>query len=219
VLGEERDLDAARRAMGHLTGAGWSFLGSRYYYGEEHWTCIAASEAWDRAPSEQALDFCQRWAAWNRVLQYREGATRWPVSGSYGVGPVIVPRLTPVASRTEAFVSTYEMAKRAGAPTDETRAQIERGLAMLLRWRWAPGPTHLLGDPAGAFGGLPGSPVDLSVRNDFIQHAGSAMLRWSEIVRAEAGQAGLRPAPGTPPEGNAHQDVRRPTETAVSTPP
>src|SRR5690606_3877541 len=32
VLGDPRDLEAARRLMAHLGGAGWDFLGSRYYY-------------------------------------------------------------------------------------------------------------------------------------------------------------------------------------------
>ncbi|MEM9067885.1 MAG: hypothetical protein AAGE52_05240 [Myxococcota bacterium] len=185
VLGDEANLEAARRLMGHLTGAGWNFLGSRYYYGEEHWTCIAAGEARERIESPEGLDFCQRWFGFNDALQYREGQTHWEVAGSYGVGPLIMPRLTPVGSRTEAFVSTYQLVKHHGQPTDEIRALVERGLGMLLRWRWAPGPTHLLADPMGAHGGMPGSPVDLNARNDFVQHAGSAWIRWADVLRQE----------------------------------
>ena len=185
VTGDERDLEVARKLMKHLTGAGWDFLGSRYYYGEEHWTCIAAAEASDRIDMPEALDFCERWAGFNREVQYREGETPWPSSGGYGVGPLLVPRLTPVASRTEAFISTYEMAERAGHDTVELRAQVERGLGMLLRYRWDPGPTHLLADPLEAHGGIPGSPVELEVRNDYVQHACSAMIRWSEILDRE----------------------------------
>ncbi len=185
VTGDERDLAVARKLMRHLTGAGWDFLGSRYYYGEEHWTCIAAAEASDRIEMPEALDFCGRWAAFNREVQYREGETPWPASGAYGVGPLVVPRLTPVASRTEAFISTHEMARRAGHDTTELRAQVERGLGMLLRWRWDPGPTHLFADPEGAHGGLPGSPVELEVRNDYVQHAASAMIRWADFLERE----------------------------------
>ena len=32
---------------------------------------------------------------------------------------------------------------------------------------------------------MPGSPVDLTVRNDFVQHAGSAWIRWAEVLREE----------------------------------
>jgi len=185
VLGDERDLEAGRRVMNHLTGAGWDFFGSRYFYGEEHWTCIAAGEAYDRVPLESALDFCLRWAEWNEALQFDAEETPWPVAGMYGVGPLVVPRLTPVGSRSEAFISTYEMARLAGVDTARPRRLVERGLAALLRWSWNPGPVHLLYRPTEARGGVPGSPVDLDVRNDFVQHAGSAIIRWAEILREE----------------------------------
>lgn len=190
VLGDERDLGAAEKLMGHLTGAGWDFLGSRYYYGEEHWTCIAAGEARGRIDIPEALDFCRRWYEWNDELQYRDDATPWPVKGAFGVGPVIVPRLTPVGSRTEAFVGTYLLMDHEGMDTAGVRAVVERGLGQLLRWRWAPGPTHHFADPEGAYGGVPGSPVDLTSRNDFVQHAGSAWIRWAEVLREEREGAG-----------------------------
>jgi hypothetical protein len=185
VLGDDRDLEVARGVMGHLTGAAWSFLGSRYYYGEEHWTCIAAGEASDRIDVTEALDFCRRWAAFNRVVQFEEGETPWPATGGYGVGPLLLPRTTPVASRSEAFVSTYEMSVAAGIEDPALRGQIEAGLAMLLRYRWAPGPVHLFAIPEGAAGGIPGSPSELIVRNDYVQHACSVMIRWAEILRRE----------------------------------
>lgn len=185
VLDDPAVLEAAQRLMAHLTGAGWDFLGSRYYYGEEHWTCIAAGSALGKADTDAATDFCGRWFGFNDGLQYRTGQTPWDVEGAYGVGPLIVPRLTPVGSRTEAFIGTYELFQHHGRPTGELRALIERGLRQLLRWRWAPGPTHLFADPAGARGGVPGSPVDLHSRNDFVQHAGSAWIRWADILRRE----------------------------------
>jgi hypothetical protein len=67
---------------------------------------------------------------------------------------------------------------------------IERGMGNLMRWQWRPGPTHLLADPAGAEGAFPGSPLELMVRNDFVQHAGSALLSWVEVLREERGGSG-----------------------------
>jgi len=185
VSGDERNLDAARKVMAHLTGAGWDFLGSRYYYGEEHWTCMAAAKAAEHMDAEGALDFCRRWAAFNREIQYQVEETPWPIAGAYGVGPLFLPRLTPVASRSEAFISTYEMGLGAGIDDRAIRAQVERGLELLLRYRLAPGPTHLLADPVQSQGGIPMSPADLHVRNDFVQHACSAMIRWADHLRRE----------------------------------
>lgn len=199
ALGDEANLEAARRLMTHLTGSGWDFLGSHYYYGEEHWTCIAAGEARDRVEGDEGLEFCNRWFEWNDGLQYREGETPWSALGAYGFGPVVVPRLTPVGSRTEAFIQTYRLAQHRGAPTRHLRAHIERGLSQLLRYRWAPGPTHLFARPGAALGGMPGSPAELTVRNDFVQHAGSAFIEWADVLRSEreAVEAAAGPGPAT----------------------
>ena len=119
------------------------------------------------------------------MLQYGPGQTPWPVQGAIGVGPLLVPRLTTVASRTETGAMFYPAAARAGHDAAALRAQVEAQPRLLLRMRWAPGPAHLLFDPAAAFGGVPGSPTSLEVRNDFVQHAGSAMLLWAEVLRQE----------------------------------
>ncbi len=189
VTGDPRDLEAARRVMAHLTGAGWDFLGSRYYYGEEHWTCIAAGEARERVPTGQAAEFCERWLRWNDAIQFRKGQTPWPSDGAYGVGPLVVPRLTPVGSRTEALIAVYDLFERGGRDVSRLRRVIEGGLSQMLRYRWAPGPVHLFADPAAAFGGMPGSPADLASRNDFVQHSGSAFLRWADHLRARGARS------------------------------
>jgi hypothetical protein len=185
VMPDPRDLQTARRLMGHLTGAAWSFFGSRYFYGEEHWTCQAAALAVEHMPVDDGLSFCLRWLDFQRQLQYQPGETPWPVHGAIGVGPVVVPRLTAVASRVEAGAQLYRLARDRGLPTGELRAQLEASLSLLLRMRWSPGPIHLLADPAGALGGVPGTQASLEVRNDFVQHAGSAMLLWDEILAEE----------------------------------
>jgi hypothetical protein len=51
--------------------------------------------------------------------------------------------------------------------------------------RWSPGPVHLLANPAAALGGFPATQASLDVRDDFVQHAGSAMLLWAEVLAEE----------------------------------
>ena len=181
-LHDPRDLEASRRLMAHLTGAGWSFFGARYYYGEEHWTCQAVAKAAAHLPVDSALDFCLRWGRWQENLQYRAGQTPWPVEGAFGVGPVLLPRVTTAASRVEALVPIYRVAKPRGLPLASTRTLIERSLGLLLRMRWAPGPAHLFAQPSAALGGVPSTAADLRSRVDMVQHAGSAMLAWAEVL-------------------------------------
>jgi hypothetical protein len=185
VLQDDENLKTAHKLMKHLTGAGWSFFGSRYFYGEEHWTCQAVAQAgllFGAKAGDPGIDFCQRWLGFNRVLQYDAGHTPWPVSGAIGVGPLLVPRVTTVSSRTETGAMLYPVLRKAGLDAEPVRAQVEASLGFLLRSHWSPGPAHLLADPAAALGGMPGSPASLDVRNDFVQHAGAAMLLWLEAL-------------------------------------
>lgn len=185
-LHDARDLEAASRLMTHLTGAGWGFFGARYYYGEEHWTCQAVAKAAVHMPVKDALDFCVRWGRWQEKLQYRSGVTPWAVEGAFGVGPVLLPRVTTAASRVEALVPVYRVltAGEHGRKADlhSTRELIERSLGLLLRMRWAPGPTHLFARPSAALGGMPSTEAELRSRVDMVQHAGSAFLVWADAL-------------------------------------
>jgi len=184
LLGDPRDLDAASRALAHLAGGAWSFFGSRYYWGEEHWTCQAMDDLWEAAPNRKALDFCLSWQAFCRKLQYGPGDTPFDGDGAYGFGPLVTPRLTPAGSRTEAAIATLEAARHAGVAPDELAAlegQIRRSLALLLRQQFRPGPKHLFADPGAVNGAMPGSEVDWQLRIDYAQHAGSAMVRWLDL--------------------------------------
>jgi hypothetical protein len=185
---DARDLQAASRLMSHLTGVGWGFFGSRYYYGEEHWTCQAVAKAAQHMAVPAALEFCLRWGRWQEHLQYPAGVTPWDVAGAYGVGPVLLPRVTTAASRVEALVPIYQVLRQRGQPRAElqsTRVLIERSLGLLLRMRWAPGPAHLFARPFAAFGGIPSTGADLRSRVDMVQHAGSAFLAWADALASE----------------------------------
>jgi len=187
-LRDDRDLASARRLMTHITGAGWSFFGARYYYGEEHWTCQAVAKAAAHMPVDGALDFCLRWGRWQEKLQYRAGQTPWEVEGAFGVGPVLLPRVTTAASRVEALGPIYRVLSQRGRAGElsGTRSLIERSLGLLLRMRWVPGPAHLFARPAAARGGIPSTGADLRSRVDMVQHAGSAFLVWADLLAREA---------------------------------
>lgn len=219
LLGDPRDLEAATRAVHHLVHGSWNFFGSRYYWGEEHWTCEAADDLWDRAPSQEALDFCLGWAAYNRKLMYGAGDTPLDVDGAYGVGPFVTPRLTPVGSRSEATLATLDAARRAGRPRevlDALDVQLRRSLALLLRQQLALSaggyPRYLMADPEAVDGAMPGSEVDWTIRIDYAQHGGNALLRWAS---SGSGAGGPHAAdgkgaemPAEPSSGQAGESLR-----------
>jgi hypothetical protein len=184
VLGDPKDKAAAARVMTHLTGAGWSFFGSRYFYGEEHWTCQAVGRAAKHMDVSNALDFCLRWGGYQRRLQYGPGQTPWDASGAFGVGPVLLPRVTMAASRVEALVPIYQLQLRRGRHDEPLRQMLERSVGLLLRMRWSEKDAHLFARPVAAMGGMPSTLAELSSRADMVQHAGSALLGWAEVLTA-----------------------------------
>jgi hypothetical protein len=184
ILGDERDKSAARRLMTHLTGAGWSFFGARYFYGEEHWTCQAVGRAASHMDVSDALEFCLRWGGFQRRLQYGPDQTPWPVSGALGVGPLLLPRVTLAASRVEALVPIYRLQRERGVRDEPLGQMLERSIGLLLRSRWDWRETHLFARPDAAIGGMPNTPAELTSRADMVQHAGSALLAWAELHTA-----------------------------------
>lgn len=183
------DLAAVSRLMKHLTGAGWRFFGSRYFYGEEHWTCQAVAEAHNYLELPEALEFCLRWSGFQNAVQFRDPRSPWDVHGAYGVGPLIVPRVTAIASRVEAGAAMYRQAKKRGYDVTALRGQMQAAVGVLLRYQWSPGPVHLLKNPFAAHGGFPATQAALSVRNDFVQHSASAMLAWAQVLDEQAPHA------------------------------
>jgi hypothetical protein len=184
ITKDNADLDAAVRGLANLVGPAWSFVGNRYYFGEEHWTCQAMAALWPYSPDPRALDFCVRWQDFSRALQQREGDSYFDADGAIGVGPVVTPRLTPVGSRCEAAVATLDIARQVGIAAEEQAAldhQLRRALALILRQQLLPGQRHLFKNPEAVYGAMPGSEVDWQLRIDYAQHAGSAMIRWLEI--------------------------------------
>jgi hypothetical protein len=192
LASDPRDLEASLRSLDYLVHHGWSFFGSRYYWGEEHWTCQALDELTvsgaapdERAVLNDALDFCLDWAAYGRHLMYGPGDAAFDADGAYGFGPVITPRLTPAGSRSEAGIATLHAARRLGRPATQLQPleeQLRRSLAMLLRHQFRPGPVHLFADPQAVEGAMPGSEVDWALRIDYAQHSGSALVRWLELT-------------------------------------
>jgi hypothetical protein len=181
LTGDARYLEAARKSVAWLTGPAWRFFGNRYYFAEEHWTCQAVGETWPNAPNADALDFCLRWQAFNRSVQLHKEDCVLDCDGALGVGPLVTPRFTPVASRCEAGVATLDAATKANADPKELaalRSQIRRSLALLARQQFHGQLEHLMASPDAVRGGMPGSEVDWQIRIDYAQHAGSAMLRW-----------------------------------------
>jgi len=195
-----RDPDYARwvsaldRALDWLTGAQYANLAGQFYFGEDHWTCMAADAGWDALPPahrEKYARFCDGFAKFLRRTQFTPrdaiAAAQPDFVGSYGFTPFLPPHATPVGSRSETTISTYEMQQRRGrADGDEGRATLEQirlGMQFLLDHQIRDDNAYLMANPDAARGGFLMSDVKRYIRVDFVQHSCSAMLRAIPLFR------------------------------------
>lgn len=185
VLGDARYAHAAERLLRYLGERSWDFPASRYIHAEEHWTCIAAGEARGRFDTRAVTDFCRSVYAWNTWAQLGPGDSPFPVEGNYGLGPTFAPRYPALGTRIESFVELYRANLHDGVLVAGMRSHLGRGIASAISLQFVPGPTRHMAFPHVVRGGIGGSYTDPVVRIDHVQHVGSALARWVELLRDE----------------------------------
>jgi hypothetical protein len=181
VTKDERYMLAARKGLDWLV-AWYDFFMGGFFYGEEHWTCIAAEASWPQADNPEYKDFCHGYGAFLRAQQpvHGEHPDQDDFAGAYNVTSFVPPYNTPAGSRTEAMISAYLLGKHHGDPDPEVRAQIRAALQYVLGQQIRPESDFNVVGPG--LGGMPGSPIDRNVRIDYVQHVCSAMIRASEWI-------------------------------------
>ena len=185
---------ALDRLLTYLTRTQYDHLAGQFYFGEEHWTCMAIDAGWSflsAAHKEGYGRFCDAYGQFTRrtQLQPDEDLVRAQpqLAGAYGISAAITPHNTPVGSRTESVASVWRIAKKRGLEdTDERvagpRAQALLSVRYLLAHQIRDDGAYLMTRPDAARGGFLMSDTDRHVRIDFIQHAASAILRCLELL-------------------------------------
>jgi len=185
VTGEAGYAAAAERALDWLVDW-YDFFMAGFFYGEEHWTCIAAEAIWPAARRDKYMEFCHGYGAFLRAQQAEVGEhpDEDDFAGSYSLTPFVVPYNTPAGSRTEAMISAYLLGKHHGSPDPRVAAQIRAALGYALGQQIRPDSAFdVASGPLGqGDGAMPGTPLDRNIRIDYVQHVCSAMIRASEWV-------------------------------------
>ena len=148
VFADRRFLQGAERALDFLTGPKYASFVGWFSYGEDHWTCIAAQEAWPHLTSPRYVDFCRGYAAYLRRLQY--AATHPVFAGHYGFSSVLVPHAAATAGYTEAMISTYQLSVHHGHADAVLQAQVRTALEALRREQLREDNSYLATSPRDA---------------------------------------------------------------------
>lgn len=187
ITGEARYRDAAERALDYLVGWYDFFVGG-FFYGEEHWTCIAAEAAYPAIQKDAYRRFCSGYGAFLRTQQ--AGLDEFPdqpdYAGSYNLTPFLIPYNTPAGSRTEAVISSYLLSRHHGQPDEALRVQVLAAASYLLTQQIRPDSDFSVAAGVPAAGAVPASPVDRRVRIDYVQHVCSALIRAVELVESSS---------------------------------
>lgn len=185
IFKDERMIRAAERALDALVGW-YDFFAGGFFFGEEHWTCIASEAAWPYLTHDRYREFCADYAAFLRTQQFRPGETpaQPDLAGAYSETPFVVPHNTPVGSRSEAMISAYLLTTYHRKPDPAIRAQVLAAVGYLLGQQIR--DDHMWNVTAkDALGAMPSSTIDRTVRIDYVQHACSAMLRAIPLLDLE----------------------------------
>ncbi|HEY0195807.1 MAG TPA: hypothetical protein VGC42_32055, partial [Kofleriaceae bacterium] len=185
VTQDARYATAATRALDWLVDW-YDFFLAGFFFGEEHWTCIAAEAIWPAGKRDKYKDFCHDYGSFLRLQQTEPGEhpDEDDFTGAYNMTPFVVPYNTPAGSRTEAMISAYELGKHHGTPDHRVADQVRAALQYVLGQQIRPDSDFnvVLGAQTTGDGALPGTPIDRNIRIDYVQHVCSAMIRASEWV-------------------------------------
>jgi hypothetical protein len=185
VTGEPRYAAAAVRGLDWLVDW-YDFFLAGFFFGEEHWTCIAAEAIWPAGQRDKYRTFCHDYGAFLRAQQAAPGdhPDEDDLAGAYNVTPFVVPYNTPAGSRTEAMISAYLLGKHHGEPDPRVAGQIRAALQYALGQQIRPDSDFnvIVGAPGTGDGAMPATPIDRNIRIDYVQHVCSAMIRASEWI-------------------------------------
>jgi hypothetical protein len=97
------------------------------------------------------------------------------------------PRGTPAAVRAEGLVAVLDTCREASRECPEVRALLLATVGHLLEARYRPDLVGWAANPTAIAGAFPGGITDFLVRNDYTQHALSAVLGTERVVDPRPG--------------------------------
>jgi hypothetical protein len=174
--------NAAERALDALTIHKYEgdFLSS-FFYGADHWTCLAARAASPIIQKPDYLEFCLGYARFLQRLQYRyeEGEGDVSYHGHYGFGFLSPPQAPATGGFTEGVMGALLLAEayqESPAELKDLYAQVLASVEALTNDQITISSRWNIKNFMRAEGAFRRSLVESEVRVDFVQHSLSALL-------------------------------------------
>ncbi len=177
ATGDETTRSAAILGMDFLAGPYWDHFLGTFFVGMEHWSCLAAEEAYKLEPKAEYADFCLHIGRVYARFTLGPAATPYPEDvGGTSFTQVATPSLGGTATTGEALVSAVAFSE--GTRHEAAlRLALERNLNSLYAGQVTDDDTLWLPNPGAAMGGIYESTAHPTIRMDTVQHAISALAR------------------------------------------
>lgn len=171
----------------------------------DHWLMMALSHLYRHGRDQRYLDHSLALAR-SVLPNYERGievSTRYP---DYRGGFYDPPRSTPAATRSEGLIGVLDTCAMAGIDCSWIDPVLRDSIGHQLLVQYTPDLLYWVPDPTLVAGGWAGGILDTSIRNDYVQHALSAILGFERLLQARAGVV----VPGGPTwHGTAAQQAWR----------
>jgi hypothetical protein len=183
AFGDDAALEAAERGMDHLAGPYWDHFLGTYFFGQEHWSCLAAEEMFAARPKPEYAELCLAIGDNYDKLCHAPGDTPFPEDvGGMSVTHMFTPHVGGTATAAEAMVSAVALGRATNADVGSITAQLGWTLAFLEKGQLTAHDAFWLPAPEDAVGGVAESQTVMRIRIDNVQHVISAMIRGRDFV-------------------------------------
>jgi hypothetical protein len=183
AFGDDAALRAAERGMDYLAGPYWDHFLGTYFFGQEHWSCLAAEEMFDVRPKPEYAALCLAIGDHYDRLCHAPGDTPFPEDvGGMSVTHMFTPHVGGTATAAEAMVSAVALGRATGAEVGSIAEQLGWTLAFLEKGQLTAHDAFWLPAPESAVGGVVESQTAMRIRIDNVQHVISAMIRGRDFV-------------------------------------
>ena len=183
AYGDKKTLDVAGKGMDFLAGPYWNhFLGS-YFFGQEHWSCLAAQELYEQLHKPKYARYCHGIGVNYDNLTHGRGETPFVEDvGGMSITHFFTPHTGGTATAAEAMVSAVILGKAEGLDVDPIAEQLVATYGFLLKGQVSDHDTFWMRRPRLAIGGFYESQTKTRIRIDNVQHAISAIVRGMDLV-------------------------------------
>jgi hypothetical protein len=148
----------------------------------DHWLCYGLAALVRATHDPRYVDHALRIAEAIGVQRARVGG-REPFHRDFLGGYYELPRSTPASTRAEALVGVLDACAAAGRACPQVPDQLRSALAHALQAQYTPDLLYWVRSPDRVMGHVAGGVLDPDLRNDYTQHALSALLGAERVLR------------------------------------